>query len=140
MLCIRYVDNRLVLIPRNQQTLNGFRKFLDLDFYDPPVELEPCGDNKFLGYELDLLHGTCKYVVPKESFHYRSPRSAGTPSRILSGFQARLHLLYRGTFPSQEVKPLIEELVQGYLNQGFARPQLSSMIFRVSSRYVKRRR
>ena len=52
LLCIRYVDNRLSIIQREEMGNRSFARFLDQSFYQHPVELEDCGDNKFLGYEI----------------------------------------------------------------------------------------
>ena len=64
-------------------------------------------------------------------------RSAGTPTKVLSGLQARLHLLYRGTFPKDRCKGLVEQLLSGYEKQGFDRKLLQRIAFKVSVQYSK---
>ena len=137
LLCIRYVDNRLSIVREEAITQRQFARFLNQLFYQYPVELEDCGDKKFLGYELDIEAGTLLYVVPKDGFSYRDVRSAGSAAKILSGLHARLYLLYRGTFPHTKAKQLVEQLLQGYQDQGFPRATLQRIAFKVSTRYCK---
>lgn len=137
MLCIRYVDNRLVIIPKELMQDVAYQMFTDLLFYEAPVELENCGDNVLLGYEISLHDRTCLYKVPQQSYFYRSPRSAGSTERILSGLGARLHLLYRGTYPKQRCAELLRQLLQGYQDQGFSISELRKISFKVSAQYIR---
>jgi len=134
-LCIRYVDNRLTVLPRQLSSESCYNCFLDLNFYAHPVELENCGDMKFLGYEINLQAGTMEFVVPSEPFAFRSTRSAGTVHRILSGLTARFHLIHRGSFPKNLVRPSVQKLLRGYALQGFDQKLLSQIAFKVSSKY-----
>ena len=116
----------------------AIQRFLSMNFYDSPVELEPCGNNNLVGYELDFVHNRCLYLVPTESYEFRSSKSAGSTSRNLSGLNARLHLLYRGTFPKTEVPQLVDKLLQGYVRNGLDISTLKQMAFRVSLRYAQK--
>ena len=135
LLCIRYVDNRFVAIKRSLMKQAAFQRFLSMNFYDPPVELEPCGNDDLVGYRLDFLRNQCLYVVPTESYEFRSSKSAGSTSRNLSGLNARLHLLYRGTFPRSLAPTLVSQLLEGYSKKGFDPAILRRMAFKVSLRY-----
>jgi hypothetical protein len=136
MLCVRYVDNRLTIISKSLERTPPFSRFCNLLFYEAPIELENCGDNVLLGYRIDLTTKTCHYVVPEQAYFYRSPRSAGTTRRILSGLNARLHLLYRGTFPRTEARNLVSQLFHGYVQQGFHLDILKRIAFKINSRYM----
>ena len=136
-LCIRYVDNRLTFMDSNLQTINSYNRFLDFLFYQYPVELEDCGNDIFLGYTIDMKQLSMAYVIPEESHAYRSIRSAGTTTKVLSGLTARLHLLYRGTFPSCNRLPLAKILIQKYEDRGFPKNILTSMLFKVTCKYPK---
>ena len=139
-MCIRYVDNRGTCYDPELQRLASFRRFLSPLFYEFPIELEDCGNDVFLGYKIDLSANECTWIVPEEPHAYRSVKSAGTVSRLLSGLQARLHLLYRGTFPRALAAPLVKKLLQHYVDQGFQTEDLHRVAFRVSSIYRNKSR
>ena len=138
MLCIRYVDNRLTIIHPELLHHAAYKRFTHLHFYDPPVELEPCGDDKFLEYAIDFMLGSCLYIVPSHAHEYRSTRSASSTARALSGMTARLHLFYRGTYPSHHCPRLVQELLHHYNNQGFPMFMLHSLASRVKKVYCKK--
>jgi len=131
-LCIRYVDKRLTFV--NKKHLDNFpmRRFLHPLFYGSPVELEDCGNTKFLGYIIDVESHTMQFDVPETTFSYRSNRPAGTTGRILSGLVARLHLIHRGTFPESLIKPTIDKLLEGYRQQGFTPSELFQVTRKVA--------
>lgn len=135
-LCHRYVDNRATFKERDLTDVPTFSIFSNLEFYDSPIELEPVGSLELLGYNVDVAAGKCEYIVPAHPFCYRSPRSAGSTSRILSGLQARLHLLYRGTFPRSLSRQLVSQLLAGYESKGFDPVTLRRIALRVSCRYL----
>ena len=118
-LCVRYVDNRLAILDKIAMEGPAYERFLDALFYEYPVQLEDCGNNKFLGYLLDMEAGTMIFDIPTEPFFYRSIRSAGTQRRILSGLGARLFLLYRGTYPAHLAPAIAATMIQRYVDQGF---------------------
>ena len=135
ILCIRYVDNRFVAIEQSLSSQAASQRFLSMNFYDHPVELEPCGNDILVGYQLDFLRNHCLYVVPTKTFEFRSSRSAGSISRTLSGLNARLHLLHRGTYPRDQAPRLVKLLLAGYEQNGFDINILRRMAFKVSLRY-----
>ncbi len=95
----RYVDNRLVCIPRWCLENPQWASLLHLGFYKEPVELECCNSDAYLGFTLNVEKGTFSYIIPPHAGQYRSPLSAGSMRMKLSGLRSRLHLLYAGTFP-----------------------------------------
>ena len=114
---------------------NSMRRFTSLLFYDHPVELEPCGNDDFLGNVLDMFHNRFTYKVPQDECAYRSCHSAGSTNRVLSGLNARLHLLFRATFPRSLAPQLLSQLIAKYEAKGFPHQVLSKMSFKVSSKY-----
>ena len=134
-LCIRYVDNRLTILEENLNQIPAYSRFLNKLFYKFPVELEDCGNNKFLGYCLDFHKGHIWFDVPTEKHAYRSIRSAGTTDKVLSGLTARLHLLHRGTHPKELAKPLISQLLENYEQHGFPKNILTRIAFKVGIQY-----
>ena len=83
---IRYVDNRLLLIPDSIIRNPAIRELIDLDFYVPPVQLEEVGNDEFLGFHLNIGSRTAKLMMPTERWQYRCPNSAGSAAITMSGF------------------------------------------------------
>ena len=121
---MRYVDNRLVFILPCKLRDPAYIRFLSLLFYRSPIELENCGNKIILGGEYNIKDRTCLYVPPPNSYQYRSSLTAGTQNRALSGYRARLHLLYRYTFPKNKANSLAHCLMQGYIQKGFPKTEL----------------
>ena len=124
---LRYVDNRLVFTLPGKAQEPAFVRFLSLLFYRSPIELESCGNQIILGCKYDTVNRTCLYVPPEHAYQYRSILTAGTPSRALSGFRARLHLLYRYTYPRSKAIGIAQILMNGYINKGFSKPSLQKI-------------
>ena len=98
---LRYVDNRLLILSRATISRNEWRTITDLEFYQNPVELETVPDNHFLGFEISISPPSIVYIVPSENWQFRSLASAGQLQVILSGFESRLHSIFRYTWPRQ---------------------------------------
>ena len=119
ILFIRYVDNRLVCLPHRLAQLPEFRRLLSLEFYGAPILLEECGSEDFLGFELDLPSRACRFKFPQHSYQFPSTKNACTTSRLLSGFQSRVHLIIRRTWPRSAVKSSLYALIKLYVDAGF---------------------
>ena len=132
---LRYVDNRLMFLFPEFVHLPFVQQLVSLEFYKLPIELENCGNKIILGCEYDQVNKTCKYVPPEHAFQYRSVYSAGTKSRALCGFQARLHLLYRYTYPRSLAYELVKQLKLGYLRKGFTHQDLNVLVRKVAHKY-----
>jgi hypothetical protein len=132
-LCIRYVDNRITIPCESIRNQPAVQRFLHPLFYVSPVELESCGNNILLGYSIHK--DKVLYEVPTNSFCYRSARSAGSKKIVLSGLQARLHLLHRGTFPKKHCPALVSQILGMYQLQGFHMSLLQRIADRVAIRY-----
>ena len=122
----RYVDNRFCLVPLYITDQAPFRTFASADFYIKPVEIEPVGDNKILGFIVDPKSRTITYDMPSEQWQFRSPKSAGSLRLNLSGFRSRRVLISRQTFPKQNVSHMLQSLTNIYLQQGFTLAELKS--------------
>ena len=131
ILFIRYVDNRLICLPRHIAILPEYKELLSLDFYGRPVELEECGNTDILGFKLNLLHLSCRYNFPTEDYQFPSPANAGSASRLISGFQSRVHLIIRRTWPRQYITQDLRELIQLYTTHGFSRLKLQVVVSRI---------
>ena len=131
----RYVDNRLLCLPNHVDCLPHWRILSDLFFYDHPVELEKEPAMTFLGFDIDIHQGTVQYVYPKNSWNFRSPKSAGKTSILLSGLVSRVHLIARHSYPEDLVKPTIKQLIKLYINIGFTNDQIIACIKKTLKQY-----
>ena len=118
-LFLRYVDNRLICLPPDICALPEYQLLTDLNFYLHPVQLEECGTLDVLGFELFLDKNQCRFKFPGETHQFRSPLSAGSQQKTLSGFQSRLYLIAKRTWPIELVRPSAARLVQLYQDKGF---------------------
>jgi hypothetical protein len=91
----RYVDNRAIICPSWLLHHHELRTFTQLDFYVPPIQLEPCANAIYLGQAIDLHRQTISYVMPSQQWQIRSAMSAGSTALNAMGFQSRLHIIYR---------------------------------------------
>jgi hypothetical protein len=114
----RYVDNRLILRMPQITHNPAITTFRNLDFYRPPVQLEPENSDMYLGFAINVLDKTVKYKIPVESWEFRSHRSAGTPARNLSGMMSRISLIKKYTWPPQDAGDTVRELITVYTNRG----------------------
>ena len=119
ILFIRYVDNRLVCLPRRLALLPEYRRLLSLEFYGAPIILEECGSDDILGFVLNLPTRTCTFKFPTQSYQFPSTMNACTTGRLLSGFQSRIHLIIRRTWPRTAIRPSLAALIKLYVSAGF---------------------
>ncbi len=133
----RYVDNRLVCLP--EWALHDPRRkhLLDLDFYKPPVELECCNSDVYLGFTLQVKEGRFSYAIPPHPGQYRSPKSAGSLRLQLSGLRSRLHLIFAGTWPREQAIPSARLLVAKYQEKGFTAQDLLPILAAVRCKAEK---
>ena len=128
----RYVDNRLLILSKATLARNAWQVITDLNFYKHPVELEMVGDNHFLGFEVSLHPPSIVYIQPKENWQFRSTSSAGSPSTNLSGFESRLHAIFRYSWPRNQVYKSVSQLRHSYFTRGFPALSLNKLIRKVA--------
>ena len=126
-LFVRYVDNRLICVPKHVANQTPFQILLALDFYGMPIELEECGSMDILGFTLNTCNKTCSFNFPTEPHQFRHPKSAGSERKILSGFESRLHLIYTRTYPRSDITAAVQRLISLYQQRGFT-PSLLHVI------------
>ena len=97
---------------------------LDLEFYKPPVILEEVGDFHILGFNLCVKDKTMTYILPTKPWQIKSPHSANSLVRNVSGFHSRAALIKQGTFPPEDSDAQVEALVALYIAKGFPRGAL----------------
>ena len=128
----RYVDNRLLILSKSTLARCEWRIITDLNFYKHPVELEPVGDNHFLGFNISIDPPSIQYIQPTENWQFRSLASAGPANVNLSGFESRLHAVFRYTWPRNLVYQSVSLLRQAYFTRGFLLNVLNPIILKVA--------
>ena len=84
----RYVDNRLLLIPRQHLQSGAIATFWNLAFYSAPMLLETVQGYEVLGFNIGPHQSTITFVQP-----LRSVQISGTSQAIRSGVVARSRLI-----------------------------------------------
>lgn len=135
-LFLRYVDNRLVILPSSTQYLPAYEILTHPDFYKAPIVLEDEPDQEFLGFQLELNPFEMIYQSPRDLSQVLSPMSASPPSVLLSGFASRCSIVQKGAYPQHQVSRGLEQLRALYIRAGFAATSLDKIL----SRVVKQKR
>ena len=117
----RYVDNRFCIVPDRLINDEAMKWFCKEDFYGPPVLLERVPDDlDLLGFEVDLKLLRVSYKIPKHTWQFRSPKSAGSTRVLLSGLRARASLIQQQTWPKSQIPKALRALCQVYFALGFS--------------------
>ena len=124
---VRYVDSRLVLCGQHLADKWFMQEFLADFFYRHPVELEDVTNGEFLGTILDANLRTLAFPQPAASFQFRPFRSAGTEAHKLSAAAARICLASRYSFPDQQARSDVHQLVRSYLEYGYPATKLKQL-------------
>ena len=96
-------------------------------FYRHPVELEGVTNGELLGTILDANLRTLSFQQPTASFQFRPFRSAGTEAHKLSAAAARIRLASRYSFPDQQAKSDVQQLVKSYLEDDYPATKLQRL-------------
>ena len=99
----RYVDNRLLITPRQTFQTLSVQLFWNLSFYTPPIMLEAVEGDEALGFFY--------FIATTWEKSLRSTRSAGPSGQILSGLLARIRLICSNVFPARLRLAQIQDLL-----------------------------
>ena len=99
--CMRYVDNRLVLVSTRLLSHPLLREFLHLAFYKRPVELEDVESAEFPGFLLNFTRRELITILPAENWQFEKLPSPGTLSQGLAGLRARISRIQRFCFSAR---------------------------------------
>ena len=124
---VRYVDNRLVLCGQRLADRWFMQESLADFFYRHPVELEDVTNGELLGTILDASLRTLSFQQPAASFQFRPFRSAGTEAHKLSAAAARICLASRYSFPDQQARSDVQQLVKSYLEYDYLATKLQQL-------------
>ena len=131
-LFLRYVDNRLVILPSTTTEIPAYQILTDADFYKTPIVLEDEPDQEFLGFQLELDPFEMIYQCPRDLSQVLSPWSASPPAVLLSGFASRCSIVQKGAFPQLQITRGLHQLRDLYLRAGFQAEDLDRILHRVS--------
>ena len=103
-LCLRYVDNRIVLIDNSLVSHPAFQAFFHDDFYIPPVQLEavhtPGVQREFLGFDIQTTPTfAVQMIMTTDSWGFRLPTSTGSDFRSTSLYLSRASDIRKYVWP-----------------------------------------
>ena len=125
---VRYVDNRLVLCGQHLADRWFMQEFLADFFYRHPVKLGAVTNGELLGTILDANLRTLSFQQQAASFQVRPFRSAGTEAGKLSAAAAaRICLASRYSFPDQQARSDVQQLVKSYLEYDYPATKLQQL-------------
>ena len=103
-LCLRYVDNRVVILDKTLLHHPRLRTFLHDNFYIPPVQLErvkvPYAQCEFLGFDIrtDPIPSIAM-ILHRDDWRYRLPSSGGTQAQKSALYNSRKHSILKYVWP-----------------------------------------
>ena len=127
-LFLRYVDNRLVILPSSTKDLPAFQILVGPHFYKAPIILETEPDQELLGFQVELGPFELCYQPPQDLSQVLSPMSASPPAVLLSGFASRCSIVHRGSYPQSQVDKGVYLLKRLYLRAGFKEEDLNKIV------------
>ena len=115
-LCLRYVDNRIVLLNPLLHRFWAFREFLDDNFYVAPVQLEAVqslqAQCEFLGFDIRLWPTrSFQLLTQNELWSLKLPSGESTPKQKLALYRSRFRAITKYVWP-QRVKDFQLRLLQ----------------------------
>ena len=120
----RYVDNHVLLIPRQLTRLPPFTQLTDASFYKPPVQLETEPGNIFLGFDIDPSRSSLTYQCTLHNADILHPQSATSSQTLRSSFQARARMIQRVTTPGKQASQAVRAMRALYVAAGYTDRQL----------------
>ena len=105
-LCLRYVDNRIVLIDQELSSYPAFQEFLHDDFYIPPVQLEavttPGVQCEFLGFDVQLRPTyALEMIMTSDHWRFRVPSSIQATYASSSLYKSRASSIRKYVWPDE---------------------------------------
>ena len=116
---VRYVDNRLILLPSQMIQLHSVLALLDPWFYGAPIQLEDVGDQHFLGFNVDHVSRSISYIPLSFRWQVRHPHSAGSIKLRLSGLKSRLHSIRTYAWPPWDRETQTDLIKRFHINAGY---------------------
>ena len=122
--CIRYVDNRLlVVLGVSLENNPDVRRFLADEFYEKPVELEtvltPDATQEFLGFDLIMQSYRLVMLLREVPWKIRLPSSAGAQQHKLAAYFSKRHSIKRLVFPETAQQSQLLQLQEMFIRAGY---------------------
>ena len=119
--CIRYVDNRLVIIAKSMCDHPNIKTFLQDDFYEEPVVLEsvttPDAVQEFLGFDVQMQTYKILLLLREAPWKIRPSSSAGT-------LRQKLAAILKFVFPDSEKTLQLNDLKTMFIRAGYQMTEL----------------
>ena len=128
MWCIRYVDNRLVVMAKTLSNNPHIKSFLEDNFYQEPVVLEsvtaPDAVQEFLGFDLQVQIYKILLLIRDAPWKVRPSSSAGTLQRKLAAYNSKKLSIMKFVFPESQKQVQLKQLKTVFVRAGY---QLSEL-------------
>ena len=125
--CVRYVDNRLLIVESDKAHFTALQQLFSNMFYEHPVELEQVvstdADQEFLGFDLIAHQAQLHLLLRDEPWKIRLPQSAGPLYQKIAAFTAKRHSILRHVWPPEDRQDQLQALTRMFLQAGFSRLQ-----------------
>ena len=130
----RYVDNRLMILPKRLLQLQCMQEILSPEFYQAPIILEDEPGYQFLGFDVKLQEKRIVFCLPKDTDEFLHANSASTSATLLSSFSARILTAKKNCFPDSEFHKAANALVALFQQCGYEVPLLSATVESIAKR------
>ena len=122
--CIRYVDNRLVVMSKQLYEDPDIRNFLDDNFYQEPVVLESVtttdASQEFLGFDVQVESYKILLLLREAPWKIRPYSSAGTLRQKLSAYNSKKLSIVKFVFPESQKSLQLAQLKTIFNQAGYA--------------------
>ena len=130
----RYVDNRLMIMPKRLLELRCIQEVLCPEFYQTPILLKDEPGCQFLGFDVKLAERRIVFCSPTDTDEFLHINSASTTATLLSSFSARVLTAKKNCFPDSEFRTAANALVALFPQCGYQLPLLSTIVESIAKR------
>ena len=127
--CVRYVDNRLLIIDQRWMRLRCMQEFCSDFFYGSPVELESVlatdVEQEFLGFDVQVLRASIAVLQRDEPWKVRICNSAGVRAQKLAAYFSKKYSILRYTWPPDARQTQLQSLQNMFVQAGYSLADLS---------------
>ena len=122
--CVRYVDNRLLILDSRWAHLSCVQKLCSDMFYGSPVELQIVksedAEQEFLGFDARMSQARIAILIRQELWKIRHSRSAGHTSQKLAAYRSKRYNIARHIWPPEYRAQQIQQLQDLFRAAGYS--------------------
>ena len=127
--CVRYVDNRLLIVDQRWMRLRCVQEFCSDLFYGSPVELESVSatdaEQEFLGFDVQVLRASISVLQRDEPSKGRIHNSAGVRAQKLAADFSKRYSILHYTWPPDAKAAQLLSLRNMFVQAGYSATDLS---------------